>query len=249
MGYWFGERPSDLATSARRVAGDILMLQLGSVNAYLVGRRGGEIALVDTGLIHCADFIQETVERHFGRDARPHAIILTHGHFDHVGTVITLANRWDVRVFCHPLEMPYLTGQREYLAPDPSAEDGVVPLSINLGTRVAPLPEDGSVPAMEGWRWIHTPGHADGHVALFRERDRTLIAGDALDTVTPEFITVDWLEAHRSAAHLKELNPSLVLPSHGDPLTGEELHSRLDMLAQQFTDITAIDQARFVEGP
>jgi len=231
------------------VAEDVLMLQLGTVNAYLVGRPGEDFALVDTGVTHSADFIVETVAKRFGKDARPHAIILTHGHYDQVGTVITLANEWDVRAYCHALEMPYLTGKKEYLAPDPSAEDGVVYSSVNLDARVAELPSDGSVPAMEGWRWIHTPGHADGHVALFRERDRVLIAGDALSTTSPDYVTVDWQEAHRSAARLRELNPSLVLPSHGEPMKGEELRSHLDLLVQQFHEITALGQSHFLQAP
>ena len=54
---------------------------------------------------------------------------------------------------------------------------------INLGNRIQLLPEDGTVPHMPGFRWIHTPGHSPGHVSLFREGDRALIAGDAFVTV------------------------------------------------------------------
>src|SRR5262249_21501064 len=55
-----------------------------------------------------------------------------------------------------------------------------------LGDRVRPLPADGSVPGMPGWRWLHTPGHTAGHVSLFRDEDRVLIAGDAFTTVAQE---------------------------------------------------------------
>jgi glyoxylase-like metal-dependent hydrolase (beta-lactamase superfamily II) len=57
---------------------------------------------------------------------------------------------------------------------------------IDLGDRVRELPMDGSVPTLGGWRSVHTPGHTAGHVALFRELDRTLIAGDAFCTTKPE---------------------------------------------------------------
>ena len=39
---------------------------------------------------------------------------------------------------------------------------------------------------MPGWRWVHTPGHTAGHVSLFRDADRTLIAGDAFVTTKQE---------------------------------------------------------------
>jgi glyoxylase-like metal-dependent hydrolase (beta-lactamase superfamily II) len=44
---------------------------------------------------------------------------------------------------------------------------------------VRPLPDDSSVPGAPEWRWIHTPGQTAGHVSLFRDRDRYLIADDA----------------------------------------------------------------------
>ena len=56
--------------------------------------------------------------------------------------------------------------------------------------RIVPLPLDGSVPHLPGWRWIHTPGHTAGHISLFRDSDRTLLAGDAL--TTRRFLCCSW---------------------------------------------------------
>ena len=50
---------------------------------------------------------------------------------------------------------------------------------IDLGDAILPLPDDGSIPGIGEWRWIHTPGHSPGHVSLFRDYDRALVAGDA----------------------------------------------------------------------
>src|SRR5690606_25960155 len=116
--------------------------------------------------------------------------ILTHGHFDHVGGIEQLVQEWEVPVYAHPMELPYLTGKSSYPPGDPAVGGGAIAMlsplyprgPIDLGPHVQPLPEDGSVPGMAGWRWIATPGHSPGHVALFRDADRTLIAGDALVT-------------------------------------------------------------------
>src|SRR5690606_34164201 len=80
--------------------------------------------------------------------------------------------------------------------PDPTVEGGMVAKMsslfpkepINLGKHVEPLPSDGSVPHMPGFRWIHTPGHSPGHVSFFRDSDRALIAGDAFVTVKQEYL-------------------------------------------------------------
>ena len=70
-----------------------------------------------------------------------------------------------------------------------------------------------------GWRWIHTPGHAPGHVSFFRDADRVLIAGDAFVTTKqesllaallkpqvvhgpPAYFNTDWSEAEASVRRL-----------------------------------------------
>ena len=62
----------------------------------------------------------------FGHGNRPAAILLTHGHFDHVGALKTLAEEWDVPVYAHTLELPYLTGRSSYPPPDPSVGGGAM---------------------------------------------------------------------------------------------------------------------------
>src|SRR3712207_4158976 len=104
--------------------------------------------------------------------------------FDHVGVLETLAAEWDVPVVAHELEAPYLDGSASYPPPDPSVGGGLVarmsPLfprgPINACPWLRTLPADGRVPELPGWRWIHTPRHAPGHVSLCRDADRTLIS-------------------------------------------------------------------------
>src|SRR2546430_14769453 len=90
------------------------------VNTYLVSdAESGTWVLIDAGLPTSARRIFKIAEQRFGRKTRPAAIILTHGHFDHVGSLRKLLKRWDVPVYAHPLELPYLTGKSDYPPPDP----------------------------------------------------------------------------------------------------------------------------------
>jgi glyoxylase-like metal-dependent hydrolase (beta-lactamase superfamily II) len=205
------------------------------------GSESGNWVLVDAGLSISAPAILKAVAEWAGPESRPKAIVLTHGHFDHVGSLKALAEMWDVPVYAHRLELPYLTGQSKYPPPDPLAGGGMVALSsplysrgpFNFGDRVRPLPGDGSVPGMPGWQWIHTPGHAPGHVSFFREVDRFLIAGDAFVTTKqesaysaltgrpiavhgpPAYFTPDWHAAKNSVRALAHLRPEFAATGHG----------------------------------
>jgi glyoxylase-like metal-dependent hydrolase (beta-lactamase superfamily II) len=57
---------------------------------------------------------------------------------------------------------------------------------VNVGARLQALSDDGTLPGMSGWRYMHTPGHTVGQVSFWREPDRTLIAGDAFVTTAQE---------------------------------------------------------------
>ena len=160
------------------------------VNVFALGKPGGPWLLVDAGLPGSAGFIRRAVARRFGPEARPQGILLTHGHFDHVGAARELAEGWDVPLFAHPLEAPYLTGRSDYPPRDPTMGGAMDQMSrlmpdhgYDFGDRVKELPEEGTVPGVPGWRWLHTPGHTPGHVSLYRESDGALLAGDAFATM------------------------------------------------------------------
>src|ERR1044072_7273048 len=165
------------------------------VNMYLIHNPSeNKWVLVDTGLKTSAGKIRKVAEHLFWPDYKPAAIILTHAHFDHIGSLRNLADEWDVPVYAHSLERPYLTGVSSYPPPDPSVGGGLMSLlsflypkgPIDLSDRLLPLPEDGTVPELPEWRYYHTPGHAPGHISLFRQRDKLLLAGDAFVTTNQE---------------------------------------------------------------
>ena len=101
------------------IAPGVGWLQLPIVNVYFAGRPGGgPWVLVDTGLPGSGAPIRRAAEALFG-DRPPEAIVLTHGHFDHRGAAAELAGSWDVPIYAHRLELPYLTGRSDYPPPGP----------------------------------------------------------------------------------------------------------------------------------
>lgn len=245
------------------------------VNVIFIGEPGaaeGEWALVDAGLPLSADAIEREVRERLGYRGAPACIVLTHGHFDHVGGLRELAKRWNATVYAHEKELPYITGKASYPTPDPTVGGGLLarisplyPTSpVNVGASARALPADGSVPGLPGWRWIATPGHSDGHVSLFRDEDRTLLAGDAFTTVAqeslgavlmqrsavhgpPTYLTTDWTAARRSAETLRALKPHCAVTGHGLPLAGLfDCTVFLDLLCERFDDVAVPKQGKFL---
>lgn len=257
----------------QEVAPDLAYKRLGIVNVVFYGRPDGPWVLIDAGLPGTAQSIREASRERFG-DRAPEAIVLTHGHFDHVGALQTLADEWNVPVYAHRLEHPYLNGNSSYPPPDPAAGGGMMArMSVlypkgptDVSPRLRELPGDGSVPGMPGWRSLHTPGHTPGHVSLWRESDRLLVAGDAVTTTQaesvynvavqkpevhgpPRYYTPDWPAAEASVKTLAALEPEGVVSGHGPALRGAEMRAELHRLADDFKNLAVPDKGRYTDTP
>ncbi len=240
------------------------------VNVFAISSGSGW-TLVDTGLYLSAGKIKHWAENHFGKGTKPQAIILTHGHFDHVGAIKDLLEDWNVPVYAHAAEFPYLTGHEKYPPPDPSVGGGLMavmsPLyprtSADLAGKVTALPQDGTVPTLPGWQWLHTPGHAPGHISLWDPADKVLLPGDAFCTTKqesflavakqkpelhgpPSYYTPDWDSARESVNRLSKLCPRTIAPSHGLPMCGDEVADQLVRLAINFDHFALPDHGKYV---
>jgi glyoxylase-like metal-dependent hydrolase (beta-lactamase superfamily II) len=263
--------------SEHPITHDLAYLRYGIVNVYFWGPPGAADrgwVLIDAGLPGAAAAIARVVRRRFGPRSRPAAIVLTHGHYDHVGALGTLAERWDAPIYAHPLELPYLTGRSAYPPPDPTVGGGALALlsplfspgPFDFRPMMHPLPGDGRVPGMPDWQWVHTPGHTPGHVAFWREEDSALIAGDAFVTTKqeslfaaatyrvelhgpPAYYTPDWVSARRSVQVLADLRPEVAGTGHGRPLRGAVLRADLADLARHFTERALPRHGRYVSRP
>ena len=257
------------------LASDLAYRRVGFVNVVLAGAPGGPFVLVDAGLPGTRQVIEHAIAERFGQGARPSAVVLTHGHIDHVGALEALAAAWEVPVYAHPHEFPYLNGTSSYPPPDPHVGGGLMATFSTLFPRgpidvkrwLHALPEDGTVPGMPGWQWLHTPGHAPGHVSFWREADRAMIAGDAFITTAqeslyaaavsqepelhgpPMYFTPDWHAARLSVQKLAGLRPELAMTGHGRAMRGPSMTAALTELAERFEQVAVPKDGAYVAQP
>ena len=182
---------------------NITILPLGylQTNCYIVSD-GGRCAIVDPG-----DWGQQLVDQLDSMGLEPVCVLLTHGHFDHVGAVEALLTRYpDLPVYLHQ-------------------EDTRLTPRLCRGLRWTHFYGEGDTVTMESlsFRVLHTPGHTPGSVCLLCGdvlfSGDTLFAGSCGRTDFP-------LSSHRqmkqSLARLATLEGDLrVLPGHGGETTLE----------------------------
>ncbi|WP_130859192.1 MBL fold metallo-hydrolase [Gracilibacillus phocaeensis] len=239
------------------IQSDIAYYRTLFANVIMVGSPTEDWVLIDTGLKKYRDRILHACKERYG-EKPPLAILLTHGHFDHIGSAKALAKYWNVPIFMHEKELPYATGKAAYMPCDPTVGGGVSLMSVffptkpeHLGDLVTALPSDGTIPCLPEWRYIETPGHTAGHISFFREKDKLLVAGDAVATEKsesslsiffpfqrlhgpPAYFTEDWYLAEESVKRLAALQPDTIIAGHGLPMQGEFMKEELQQLADHF---------------
>ena len=210
------------------------------VNSYLV-EDAGEVTIIDAGLPgYYRDIPRELAA--MGRTvADVRALLLTHGHTDHIGFAERLRRERQVPVSVHEADAALARGE----VPNPAKGFGPTKLrpllgflwfgTLHGGLRTPKLREvatfgDGATLDVPGSpRVVLTPGHTPGSAVLHVASLDALFVGDAFATyavttgargpqVAP--FTADAAQAVASLARLEEVSAGLVLPGHGDPWTG-----------------------------
>jgi glyoxylase-like metal-dependent hydrolase (beta-lactamase superfamily II) len=205
------------------------LTHLGAINCFLVREDDG-FTLIDTSWPGSQ---AQPIMREANKLGLPIArVLLTHAHIDHVGSLDALHTALpDVPVAISERDARLLSGD---LSLDPSEPQGKQPGAYPCKTKPTRLLHEGDrVGSLEV---IATPGHTPGHIAFLDTRDRTLIAGDAFQTlggvaVSGTFVLLFPLPAfstwHKglcleSARKLLALQPSLLAVGHGRVLSNPQ---------------------------
>jgi glyoxylase-like metal-dependent hydrolase (beta-lactamase superfamily II) len=199
--------------------------------------------LVDAGLPNQTEAISAAlVEAGIGvGDLR--RIIFTHQDLDHVGSGAALVRQSDARVLAHPADAPYIEGSQRPLKPSPEMLEQR-PQMREVLERLEPVGideyvEDGTrLDLAGGTRVISTPGHTPGHISLYVERSKVLIAGDALTAEKGSLngpnpsMTLEMRTAIQSVRRLADLEIDTIVCYHGG-VVSEDANGQLRRVIQE----------------
>lgn len=184
-----------------------LTIQVGTfdVNCTILSS-GGKAWIVDPGRegARIAQLLQQ-------RSLEPAGILLTHGHFDHIGAIGELQEKWPaLPVYVHPADVPVLTHPLNCFPPDYPAIEA--PKNI-ADARSLPEP----------MRTIETPGHTPGGVCYYLPEEKLLLSGDTLFAGSVGRTDLPGGDMPTLMDSLKKLtvlpDDTLVIPGHGSHTT------------------------------
>jgi glyoxylase-like metal-dependent hydrolase (beta-lactamase superfamily II) len=182
-------------------------LGFNGTNSYLVSDQDSTF-IIDPG----ADgekilaFIQE-------KNLEVDKIILTHGHFDHIGAVAYIQEKTGAKLFIHSEDKEYLM-------------DGQKNLSYFTGDLIETVSPDSLLEEGDligNFRVIHSPGHTPGSICLYNEEEGILFSGDTIfknGYGRTDFPGGDQQTLFNSIRKLLQLpDETIVLPGHGPSTT------------------------------
>ena len=196
------------------------------LNLTLIVDEENGTTLVDAGLPDQTEAITAALAE-AGTSVRDlKRIIFTHQDLDHVGSGAALVRQSGARVLAHRADAPYIEATLRPLKPSPEMLEQR-PQMREVLERLEPVGvdehlENGTrLELAGGTQVISTPGHTPGHISLYLERSRTLIAGDALTAErgylkSPNpLATLDMRTAMQSVRRLADLDIDIIICYHG----------------------------------
>lgn len=225
----------------RPVADEVYLVEHAFTNCYVIVDDGA-VTLVDA----CYPATWATVRRGLGEIGRDvgdiAALVLTHGHFDHVGFARLLQRRLGTPVWVHEGDQllaahPYSYRPQRNRVLYPLTHPRSLPvLGRMVAAGAARVPgvtntltfSSGRLDVPGSLIAVPTPGHTAGHTSFLLPDRSTLITGDALVTLDPytgqtgprmvaPAATADLEQNRRSLDRIAEIPVTTLLPGHGDP--------------------------------
>ena len=187
---------------------DVIVCGLFQTNSYLIYNDRASSALVIDPGDNAAVFERKLTRENLTLEA----ILLTHGHLDHVGAVVALKDRFGAKVFMHPADVPILESGPEL------ARDWGLPIPKLFQPDYALADDQQITAAGFDFTVLHTPGHTPGGVCFLSGEH--LFTGDTLFAQSIGRTDLPGGDHHQLIASIEKKllplpNDTIVYPGHG----------------------------------
>ncbi len=150
------------------------------VNTYLFNYKDNLAVIIDPG--SDAEKIIDAVNR---KELSIKGILLTHGHFDHIGAVSDIKNRYNVPVYIHNEDSSFLGSSgldklKEMFNYIGGSLDYYIKAYYKETPEADQLLSDNNELEEFGLKVIHTPGHSPGSCCFYAEKAGLMFTGDTL---------------------------------------------------------------------
>ena len=196
-----------------------------------------ELILIDCGYPGFATEIEQEMNKIGLSLNQLTKIIITHHDHDHMGALREIKEQYPaVEIMCSKEQAPYITGQRKSLRlqqaeeiqdtlPESEKEGGMqfqnFIASVQKVDEVTVIDTGAILPYCGGIRVVDTKGHMPGHISLYIEKEKVLIAGDALIVeneklcmAMPQFV-LNMQDAQESIRNLQNYDIEKIICYHG----------------------------------
>jgi glyoxylase-like metal-dependent hydrolase (beta-lactamase superfamily II) len=179
-------------------------------------------------------------------------IIITHHDYDHIGSLSEIRRRnKNVKIYASEIETDYISGKKKFInlerlestfdaLPEEEKQgaldflktlENIPPVAVDMV-----LKDNDLIPVCGGIRVVHTPGHLPGHICIYVEEFKTLIAGDAMRVINnklsipnPKF-TMDMKLALKSLKKLLVYDIECIICYNGGEFRGDCKKAITDIL-------------------
>lgn len=214
---------------------------LRGANAFLI--KGEELVLIDTGMPGGGEKILGFIQEIGSSPSKLTRILLTHYHWDHIGSAAELKRKTQAQILAHPGDKPYIDGEKPQPQPSLLNPLGLLIRAITAFYKTKPVEVDRLLTDSQEideppqkLKVIHAPGHTPGSICFYLPEAKVLFLGDAVNhrlnrlSLPPKLFTTNPAQARESLKKLLQLDFEILCFGHGDPVTqdaGEKLKNLL----------------------